>query len=190
MYSKSSQSYKNRYTRELSRLLLVYLPPKNGRAYGLTGNLLPIIVLVNSSRKFRKMRGWYWAEYSVTNRYAKLTERMKLHEVDEEIVKRLAYRVWTTDFPKYDFDEVIVRLSGSDANAHAVYVTVLDLERSEIFLFYMNFNRKNMLKDMIEKDEYRKEFRKIKLKRFEFYRFKKHIVNYVTTNSDITKYLF
>jgi len=185
---------RNKYTRELSRLLLVHLPPKETQdgmsCYGLTGNLLPVIVKVNSKRRFQKLNGWYYTYYTVTNVYAKLSERMELHEVDEKIIRRIAYRVWTTEYPQYDFNEVIARLSGSDAHSHAVYITVLDVEKPRMFLFYVSSHRKHKLQDLLEEEKYRKKFGRIKLKRFEFTRFKKHIVNYATTNIDILDYLF
>jgi len=185
---------RNRYTRELSRLLLVHLPPKETRdgmsCYGLTGNLLPVIVKVNSKRRFQKLNGWYYTYYMVTNVYAKLSERMKLHEVDEKIIRRIAYRVWTTEYPRYDFDDVITRLSGGDVFTHAVYITVLDVEKPRIFLFYVSPHRKYKLQGLLEEEEHRKKLRRIKLKRFEFTRFNKHIANYATTDIEVLDYLF
>jgi len=184
----------NRYTRELTRLLLVHLPPNESqdgmRCYGLTGNLLPVIVKVNSKRKFEKLNGWYYTYHTVTNIYAKLSERMELHEVDEKIIRRIAYRVWTTEYPQYDFDNVITRLSWDDAFADAVYITVLDVENARIFLFYISQQRKNKLQDLLEEEKYRRKLGRIKLKKFEFSRFNKRIANYATTDIEVLDYLF
>lgn len=184
---------RNRYTRELSRLLLIHLPPKEGgdgaSCYGLTGNLLPVIVRVSSKRRFQKLNGWYYTYYTVTNVYAKLSERMELHGVDGKIIWRIAYRVWTTEYPQYDFDDVITRLSWDDAFADAVYITVLDVEKARIFLFYISQQRKNKLQDLLE-EENRRKLGRIKLKRFEFTRFNKRIANYATTDIEVLDYLF
>ncbi len=171
MYSKSNQNYKNKYTRELSKLLLVHLPPKNGKAYGLTGNLLPIIVLVKSSRKFNRMRGWYWTEYSVTNKYAKLTERMKLIPVDDNLITRMWYRYRTVNV-----EEVALRKIGYESKYE--YVTVVSPKLNSLFLFYLNSEKKSLV-GSLEDD--------VRAKKLVFRRFGKTIVNYVSDDIRIVK---
>lgn len=160
------QAYKNKYTRELSRLLLIHLPPYKGRCYGLTGNFLPVIVVVRSNRKFNKMRGWYWTNYAVTNPYAKLSERMKLLSIDNELIARLWYRLKTVNDESIPLREVDI-----DINNKYLYVTVINPAIESIFLFYLN-DRKRKLLSTLEKNVYAKPFY--------FKRFGKRIVNYVS----------
>lgn len=152
-------------------MLLVRLPPYRGRSFGLTGNFLPTIVEIRSSRKFRRMRGWYWTEYSVTNRYARLTERMKLLPVNGEIIKRLWYRLKTVDV-----EEVALRKIGYESKYE--YVTVVSPKLSSLFLFYMNAEKKALLGGL-EDD--------VRAKKFVFKRFGKTIVNYVSDDIRIVK---
>lgn len=158
--------YKIKYTRELSRLLLVHLPPYKGRCYGLTGNFLPVIVVVRSNRKFNKMRGWYWTNYAVTNPYAKLSERMKLLPIDNELVIRLWYRLRTIDI-----ESIVLKKVDVDNDRVHQYATVVSPNLGKIFLFYLNDDKKWLMR-ALEKDVHAKPFR--------FRRFGKTIVNYVS----------
>ncbi len=158
--------YKIKYSRELSRLLLVHLPPWKNRCYGLTGNFLPVIIKVRSNRKFSKLKGWYFTEYSATNVYAKLTERMKLLPVDNNLITRLWYRLKTVDI-----ENVVLKEADIDNDRVHQYVTVVSPNLGKIFLFYLNDDKKWLMR-ALEKDVYAKPFY--------FKRFGRLIINYVS----------
>lgn len=167
----ASQIYKNKYTRELSRLLLVRFPPYRNRAYGLTGNFLPIIVEIRSNRKFNRMRGWYWTNYAATNMKCKLSERMNIFPVDGDLITRLWYRYRTVST-----EEVILRKIGYESKYE--YVTVINPRAGNLFLFYLN-SEKRVLLGSLEDD--------VRCKKFVFKRFGKTLINYVCDDVRVVK---
>ena len=183
---RSSSEYKNKYTRELRKLLIIRLPPRDlddkfkkrfkGICIGLTGNFLPVTVFVNSMRRFSKLRGWYYVDnYSVKNSYAVLRESMMLKELDEKIIAKLTARYYTVQCELVTLRSVI-----STVNTKYLYLTVLF--KSSLFVRNIASLRDSMYSyvDLLDN---------VRVKPFVFCRFNRVVVNCVTLCDNYAKRL-
>ncbi len=165
-----------KYTRELRRILFVKLPPHNGWSLGMTGNFLIVSVKISSSRKFMRYKGWYYTVYAVTNRYAKLSERVMLKRVNRKIVERLRRRFRTTDVESVKLKDVVAFVKSYNVFNNAirktyVYVTLLDDARFYVLSMRKYFDVLSCMRNYV-------------FKAFRFERFKSIIVNFVSDDSE------
>ena len=173
MYISGKEVYKNKYSRELAGILLIRLPPKAGKSFGISGNFLPVVVMIRSKRKFSKMRGWWWTYCSVTNRYVRLTERMNLMKANGKMFYRLWMRYRTLDIDYVDLRSDL----GEEMNPYS-YVSFVS--RDNLFIFYLSRGRMKMILRSLRFDD-------ILCKRLEFHRFGRKIINYITDDERVLR---
>ncbi len=131
---------KTKYARELRRLLLFRLPPREDlTTIGITGNFLPVKVVIRSSRKFSKLRGWYWTRYTVTHPIAVIRENAELYELEDHMMMRLLYRLWTVNVNKVDVSDILRNTTKKGREGIFNYITILKYRnRNSILIFYLN----------------------------------------------------
>ena len=168
-YSSPYKNVRARYSTELSRILLFRLPPRDDlTTMGLTGNFLPVKVIIKSFRRFGRLRGWFWIKYAVTHHVAVVKENVELYKLNDYMMMRLLYRLWTTNVDEVDIYNVLYD------EADYKYITILDYRNSNnILIFYINEVRRNDISKNLN------HLMHLRFKLFRFKRFRRDINNYV-----------
>ena len=176
---------KAKYTRELRRLLLFRLPPREDlTTIGITGNFLPVKVVIRSSRKFSKLRGWYWTRYAVTHPIAVIRESDELYELEDHMMMRLLYRLWTVNAKNVSVSDILRNTTKKGKEVIYSYITILKYrDRNNILKFYLNKNRVNKL--VLELPQ----LQHLSFKEFVFMRYNRIIYNYVCEYKKTYDYL-